>query len=107
MNDDPIDFSTLDPSRNAETWDRMVLALAMRGAGRVPPLVLGDLVRCARAVLAVAAALAFLAWLPGLLSQRGERRDSDPILLLAQWAARDEVPPTADLFRVLGGGHGR
>jgi len=107
MNDDPIDFSTLDPSGNAEDWERMLLALATRGAGRVPPPVLGDLVRCARAVLAAAAALAFLAWLPGLLSQRGERRDPDPVLMLTQWAARDEVPPTAELFRVLGGGHGR
>jgi len=105
MKDDPIDFSTLDPSGNAEDWERMVLALATRGAGRVPPLVLGDLVRCARAVLAAAAALAFLAWLPGLLSQRSER--PDPVLMLTQWAARDEVPPTAELFRVLGGGHGR
>ena len=106
MDDDRIDLSPLDPSRDQLRWERMVRAVAARGrASRsLPEAVLRDLVRLARPVLAVAAALALVAWLPSLVgSPRAEVKATDPTLAAA-WA--DSASEAAQLFAA-GGSDGR
>jgi hypothetical protein len=106
MNDDRIDLSPLDPTRDELRWERMVRSVAARGrASRsLPEAVLLDLVRRARPALAAAAVLALCAWLPSLFgTPRAEPRAMDPTLALA-WS--DSPSEAAQLFSA-GGSHGR
>jgi hypothetical protein len=106
----PIDFSALDPARNQVRWERSIQALVARGyAERRRRYVLEqELLRWARPVLAVAAALCLIVWTAGYL--RGTRaaipaRSSalPPALTLATWAANDRIPDSNELFGTLGG----
>jgi hypothetical protein len=86
--DEKIDLSPLDPSRDRVRWERMVRSVAAQAA---PHPVLLDLLRLARPALAIAAALAILAWVPALFSQREAGS-------LVEWAS----PSAAELLS-LGG----
>ena len=107
--DEKIDLSALDPSRDGARWERMVQHVADRAVAPRPPAVVIDLYRHARPLLAAAAAIAALAWLPALASdgQRGQAATSaatsDSIATLAEWAERGEAPASADLLTTLGG----
>ncbi len=121
MNDEPIDFSPLDPSRDAARWERMVQAVAARGqaarAQSVPLLLL----KVGRPALVVAAALAILCWAPMFLRGPVDTSSStvqasvatqakaqkNPALQLSAWAANDELPATAELLSTLGESDGR
>jgi hypothetical protein len=106
MDDDPIDLSPLDPSSDTRRWERMVRSLSARAASNAAQHpVLIDLARWARPVLAISAAVAIVAWMPSLFSRRAKA--ADPVAALVTWALRDEVPPTDELLRMLGGADGR
>ena len=107
--DDRIDFSALDPSRNELRWARSVdgivgKALAER---RKRLSVEQQLLRWARPVLAVAAGLGIVAWTAGFLAAGRPDRVSSvqppPALTLASWAANNQIPEPSDLFGTLGG----
>ena len=107
--DDRIDFSALDPSRDELRWARTVdgivgKALAER---RKRLSVEQQLLRWARPVLAVAAGLSIVAWTAGFLaSGRSDQVSSvqhPPALTLASWAANNQIPEPSDLFGTLGG----
>ncbi len=108
----PIDFSALDPGRNQLRWERSIQALAAKAhAEHVRrSSVEEQLLRWARPVLAVAAALCLIVWTAGYLA--GNRRTrattagrsvQSPALTLATWAANDRVPDSSELFGTLGG----
>jgi hypothetical protein len=104
MDDEKVDLSPLEPFGDRDQRERLVRALARRAADGVQHPVLSDLSRWARPVLAVAAALALLAWLPSLLDQR---ESADPASAILRWARRNEVPPTGELLTVLEARDGR
>lgn len=111
MNDGPIDLSPLDPSRDRLRWERMIRATAARATRPRPNPVLADLSSWARPLLAMAAALALLAWLPALLGRGAGTTAAaaaarDPALSLSTWASTGELPATADLLATLGGEDG-
>jgi hypothetical protein len=106
----PIDFSALDPARNRLRWERSIADLAARGYAERGRRYLLDreLLRWARPVLAVAAALCLIVWTAGYL--RSTRAVSSarsttlpPALTLAAWAATDHIPDSSELFGTLGG----
>lgn len=66
MSPDRIDFSSLDPSRDAGRWEALVQGVSVRAlAGRQSPVLL-QLTAWARPALAAAALAALLCWLPSL-----------------------------------------
>jgi hypothetical protein len=112
MDEEKIDLSELDPSRDAPRWARMVESVAARAmaARRARPsseIFAEALVRRARPMLAFAAAAAILVWAGAW--NAGRHRTSTtaasavPALALAQWAAEDSVPSTSNILDVLGG----
>ena len=112
MDRDRIDLSALDPSRDAERWEAMVRATAARGmdARRPSARVLAELVAGWRPALALAAAVAVLAWVPSLLAARRDAAKAaaapaDPVLSTASWALRARSPTAADLVASLGEDH--
>jgi len=108
--DDRIDFSVLDPSRNEFRWAQTVRGIVGRALAerRKRLSVEQQLLRWARPVLAMAAALTIVAWTAGLLASAGrsDRVSSvqpSPALTLANWAANNQIPEPSDLFGTLGG----
>src|SRR4051812_16458548 len=93
MDDDKLDFSSLDPARDRERWQRRVddvvaRAQASRQSGRWAR----ELSALARPALALAAAAALLVWsatwlAPGRRSASGTR--VDPAERLMEWSTSD------------------
>ena len=110
MDDERIDLSLLDPSRNELRWRRTVDALVVKAIAerRKRVSIEEQLLRWARPVLAVAAGLCIVAWTASLL---GGARPAQPqtvaaepaALAFASWAANNQVPEPSDLFAVLRG----
>ena len=113
MDDDRIDFSALDPKRDAIRFTRMVeMTLAgIRSSTLGAPKLVHQLVVWGRTAVAAAALLALAAWLPALLEDgrspsASALRGSDPVELISQWA-RTGVPSEADPLDALGDLDGR
>jgi hypothetical protein len=108
MNDDRIDFSSLDPSRDLRRWDQLVVSLASRAieARRRQFTISRQLVAWARPVLAIAATVALGIWAGALLN--ADRKEAttasseDPVYTLAGWAIKEQVPSTTEILKVLG-----
>jgi hypothetical protein len=105
---DKINFDPLDPSRDAQRWQRMVSAvaervLARRRLRRSIPL---QLLSWARPTLAIAAALALLVWVGALFGKptRPPANALDQALTQAQ--ARGDVLAAERLMLALGDAHG-
>jgi hypothetical protein len=109
MEDERIDFSALDPSRNELGWKRTIDALACKALAerRKRLSIERQLLRWARPVLAAAAALSIVAWTAGFLAVNRSNNVSSvrppPALTLANWAANNQIPEPSDLFGTLGG----
>jgi len=114
MDDDRIDFSALDPKRDAIRFKRMVettLAGIRSSALGVPRLV-HQLVVWGRTAVAAAAALALAAWVLALFEDgrnpsASTLRGGDPVELISQWAKTGGVPSEADPLDALGDLDGR
>jgi hypothetical protein len=104
MDPDRIDFSALDPARDELRWERRVRTVVARAATRP---VERTALRFARPLLAVAAALALLAWAPSLFGTGAlPAQAGDAAVSLSQWAAQGEVPAGADVWTTFGGHDG-
>lgn len=104
MDPDRIDFSALDPARDQLGWERRVRTVVARAAARP---VERTALRFARPLLAVAAALALLAWAPSFFATGASPgQTSDAAVTLSQWAAQGEVPSGADVWTTFGGHDG-
>jgi len=105
MNDDEkIDFGPLDPSRDRARWAGLVDEIARRAAAARRPTILRQVVVWARPTLALAAALALVAWGAALLGGRGSSETASAAELLSRWAQSDEVPAASQILEVLGDG---
>lgn len=113
----PIDFAALDPKRNGARWEAMVAA-ASQGRPRAPVHSLfAQLHRTAGPTLALAAALALVAWLPRWLrapvgGESGtqavavtgsEQGSLDAVWALDEWAVRGSVAQEAAIEALSGG----
>lgn len=90
--DEPIDFSTLDPSRDAARWDRTIAATVARAAASRRPSVMREVSRSGVVVLALAVAAAAAIWLgrrPGAATHVAR----DPITEWTRWASGEAVDP--------------
>jgi hypothetical protein len=106
MNDQRIDFSSLDPARNAKRWESRIEHIANRAAEncRGKLTVMGQLIVWTRPMLAIAASIALVGWIS--LLTFGEQSSSvklDPTTAITTWAARDELPSTETVISTLGG----
>lgn len=111
MDDDPIDLSLLDPSRDQERWSQLVASVAARAvAAHRRRFTVSYQVRAwARPVLGLAAAAALASWIGAMMAPardtRTARSDGEPAYVLAGWASDNESPPPASIIEVLGGSH--
>lgn len=108
MNDTPIDFSSLDPTRNRARWDARIEFVA-RGAAasrRKRTTIEGQLLAWSRPMLAIAASVALVGSI-GVSMTEGPTatQNVDPVMELSTWAARDEVPSAEAVMTAFGGGH--
>jgi hypothetical protein len=107
MEDERIDFSTLDPSRDELRWRRTVEALATRALDerRRRFAVQQQLLRWARPVLVAAAGLCIVAWAATFIGASAhEGSAASPVsLTLANWAANHQMPEPNDLLTTLRG----
>lgn len=115
MNDDRIDFSQLDPTKDGERFDHIVRSIMVAAepeltARRARASVIGQVGLWWRPLLAAAAIAAIIA--VGALTRIGdsEFQLEDEIGLaeamgvpqqVAEWARSDEVPTTEELFMAL------
>lgn len=105
MDDEPIDFAALDPSRDPARWPRLIDGIVARAVDerRARLSVQAQLLRWARPVLAMAAAACLLAW-AGIWLRRGSavvQPHAPAVSTVAKWAANHEVPAPGDLLAIL------
>ena len=81
----PIDFSSIDPSRDAPRWDAMVAAVAARARARRPTFA-RVLVRRGVPMVAVAAAAALAVWIARPRPAPLPDMSRDPADVIASWA---------------------
>lgn len=111
MNQEKIDFSSLDPARDPERWDRMIQSVASKAleARSRPQTISEQMGRWIRPALAMAAALALVIWGGALFSNRTQsstvQQKIDPAYVLSGWASSQERPSTSRIVQVLGGSH--
>jgi hypothetical protein len=107
MEDERIDFSALDPSRNELGWRRTVEGIVARALEqrRRRLSVERQLLSWARPVLVIAIGLCILSWTATLIggTERVERDTRPAPLTLARWAANHQMPPAGDLLSLLRG----
>ena len=109
MHDEKIDFSVLDPARDSHHWNRLVESVVARALARRPqPVTVSyQMLIWSRPVLAIAAALALVFGIRGLLPHErlGHAYRTEPAYVLADWAANNEHPDTTKILQILGGGN--
>jgi len=96
MENERIDFSRLDPARDAAGWESRMSVLARRAqAIRDNQHRLGTrLWTWGRPMLAAAAVLAVVTWTLAWRRAPVQIPSADTALAVAGWAVKDELPPT-------------
>lgn len=109
MDDDRIDFSSLDPKKDPIRFERMVeLTLAgLHAGGWSAAVLVHQLAIWGRGAVAAAALIAIAAWVPTLFQGHqgatvSTLRRSDPVELVSQWAKTGKVPTEVDPLDALG-----
>jgi hypothetical protein len=94
--DDNIDFSALDPTSDLWRWERMITSVVQRASQRIGQSrsIPSQMVAWRAPALAMAAVLALVTWAGAMLSEPSTIPETEPVYLLSQWAARDELPPS-------------
>jgi hypothetical protein len=104
--EEPIDFSALDPRRDELRFERLVRETTKRALSRREPTLVDVVPRMARPLLALAAGLAVLAWVPRLTAHEATGEPTatarTPSEALADWALTGEAPSGQELFASLG-----
>jgi hypothetical protein len=112
MDDERIDFSSLDPSRDGRRWDALAARVADRAHASFARsrTVSGQLLAWWRPALAVAAAAAVAVWIvaaaagPGRTADAGKAGDVDAAF--ARWALGERGASAWDDVASAGGDHG-
>ncbi|HEY3449704.1 MAG TPA: hypothetical protein VGK67_25340 [Myxococcales bacterium] len=107
--DDRLDLSALDPTRDALRFERMARSLAAKAVEQHSPQAdpLSFAVRWWRPALALAASLALLAWAPSLLgaspsSSSSQATAADPSTTLLSWASGEGPSSAVDVLATFG-----
>lgn len=103
---DRVDLSSLDPSRDALRWERLVRGVAAKATARRRPSLAEALLAWSRPALAAAALIAALAWLPALWRRAPEPAGPDQVAVLTDLAVRGGSAGAAEWFLGLGGDDG-
>ena len=105
MDPDRIDLSSLDPSRDPKKWESMIRATVNRSFVRVHPM-WSSMVHSGRLMLAAAALIAAVAWVPGLMRSRSnlEVAKVDTAERFAEWADDGAVPSSVNLIDTMQSG---
>ena len=105
MSDRKIDFSVIDPKRDADRWNRMVDTTLQRALAQRQSAVSVTLLEWARPALLVAAGMALVSWCGVTVRQNEmvEQRGADEAAwVLTRWAVTGEEPSVASMLVVLG-----
>jgi hypothetical protein len=108
MHDSKLDMSSLDPSQNAERWDRLIESIADRAvARRQQRLTISyQLQAWSRPVLVAAAAVALIVGAKALVTRNETSRTAlsnfRKVYVLAEWAGTAERPAPSNVLQVLG-----
>jgi len=113
MNDDRIDFSPIDPSRDRERWKRTIESIAARAAAApgAPRPLSAQLAAWTGPALALAAGVALLVWLaappagPPAPQPAPDAPREDPAFALQRWALGERTRSLWDELAKLGVGH--
>ena len=102
--EDRLDLSPLDPTRNSARFDAMVRSVVARAAGPAAPGAAALMVRWWRPALALAASMALAAWGPSLVSARSTVASgaADPAAALLQWSRAGSPSSAAEVLDSLG-----
>jgi hypothetical protein len=101
--DDKLDLSALDPTRDELRFARLVRSVGSRAAQARGPADAGALlVRWWLPTLALAASVALAAWAPSLVSDLTPSQSSDPAATLLQWARGTRSPTPSEVLASLG-----
>src|SRR5262245_57176477 len=90
--DDPVDFSLLDPSRDAARWDSIVASVAARARARRRSLA-RELVRRGVPAFAMAAAAAATVWLAAPSRNSDAATAHTPADVVTAWALGGAADP--------------
>ncbi len=93
MDDDRIDFSALDPSKNSRRWEALVQRTVDQSiVAPAPPSPWTSLIRL-RGAVAGFAALALLSWVPALTGdvQTSTDSSSDPVLAFMSYSVTGDT----------------
>ena len=112
-NDERIDLSLLDPSRDRERWERRIEAVSSRAAAarRAPRSVPAQLASWAGPALALAAGLALVVWLatpsrkPPPPHPAPSGAASDPAFALERWSVGERPASVWEELEMMGVGH--
>jgi hypothetical protein len=91
--DDPIDFSPLDPARDAPRWDRAIDRVVARAVAARRPSVLREVSRTGVFVFALAAAAAAAMWFGRRPGASQPTTTHDPVTEWSRWASGEDVDP--------------
>jgi hypothetical protein len=96
--EDRIDFSALDPARDARRWEAMIRTTAAMGRMRRAPGFAWQVSRWARPAVGLAASFALVLW--GVALFRGTSTpaftSANATWQLLEWAQNDQVPAESD-----------
>jgi hypothetical protein len=112
MDDERIDFASLDPSRDERRWEWTMNSLVAQALveRRQRHCISHQSLRWARPVLAAAAMLSLVAWTAGFWAKGNPAavpaQSLPTALTLANWAANNQIPETSVLLQTLGGHDG-
>lgn len=110
MNQQPLDLSVLDPSRDEARWQQLIRSIAQQACARRRVTIGRQMVDWARPVVVAVAAVALVCWVGAVVARRPRATSGTtehPALVVASWAVSDEVPPTTTILEVLGDDDGR
>jgi len=114
MNDDPLDLSPIDPTRDTERFEQMVAAIRFRSEAvfvrrRRRPTILDGVAGwwtpalAAAAVIAAASAVSWIVALPASAQQSVLAEATGVPAAVADWAQTDATPSPGELLVSLGG----
>jgi hypothetical protein len=108
MNQERIDFTSLDPTRQRAKWDARIdfVVRSAVASHRKRTTVEGQLLLWARPMLAVAATVALVGTIAVTVTERPKLvTKSDPAMEIITWAARDDIPSTEAVMTAFGDAH--
>ena len=105
--DEKIDFGALDPSRDAQRWERMLSSVIDRvHKKRRPRSISLQLVSWARPTLAIAASLALVVWVGALVGRSPRTQPPELTQAMSQWLVNGDASAAEQLIEVMGDTYG-